>query len=136
MEPPPSLPTPGGCHSGPNRRRLAAARAAGCACQVPWAVGAAVKQVVGLPCHEKLGGVVTPRTIAPAFLRGATSGGVVAWDEAGAQARSGLAAQTDHVDRLLMLIRTPCSGPRAFRLMTAASASRAVRRVRFASPCT
>ena len=49
--------------------------------------------------------MVTPRTIAPAFLRGATSGGVVAWDEAGAQARSGLAAQTDHVDRLLMLIR-------------------------------
>ena len=83
-------------HARGNRCRFAAAGTAGRALQIPWAVGAAIEQVVGFPRHQKFGRVGYAQNNCAGILQPRHQRSILRRDKSCAQPGSGLATHSRH----------------------------------------
>src|SRR6202034_492323 len=85
-------------HARGNGRRFAAAGAAGRALQIPRAVGATVEQVIGFPCHKKLGSIGCTQYDRARVLQACHQRRILRRDESLAQPTSCFATQAGDAD--------------------------------------
>src|SRR5271165_1183585 len=86
-------------HPGYNRRRLAAAGAARGAFEIPWAVGAAVQQVVRLPRHQQFRRIRDSENDRSRLAQARHQRSVFGRNVSSAQAGARFASQSRHVQR-------------------------------------